>query len=496
MAIKSFQDFRVVNKVRALNLAIQIALAALLFAGLNFVAFRHFYRWDLSSSMANSLSPESVAHIKNLKKPVEIFMTMRPSFGMAETDAAQEAAAVIKDVSRLLSAYNYESGGKISVESVDPILNKKRGGELSARFGSDIENCVVVACGDRFKKLVLSDFYDIEDGARTSFKGEQAVSSAILLVSGAKQNKIYFLQGHGELKPFSIDSSSGLSEFTNALRSRGYKAEALDLSGEKEIPKDADMLAIVAPRSLYLPRELDMIKKYLSNRDGKVLMFLGLGPITGLDDILFDWGMRSDDMLIIDAKESETSSGDMVARTYPQNPHPIVKYLVELALPVQFGPSRPVRQDLGAPIDPALTLNVLIASGAESWAESSYKKAKNASYIESTDLRGPIPIAMVSSRKSAADLGLKIGGGRLAVFGDEDFITNGRFNALGNSMLALNTVNWMFDDNSALNVTPRKVQRYVLVLSKGEMKELAWKFSILPLAVLAAGLFTYILRRR
>ena len=69
---KKFENFRIVRKVRALNLALQIFLAATLFVGLNYIAGRHFLKFDLSEDYANSLSPESVAHIKNLKKPVSM----------------------------------------------------------------------------------------------------------------------------------------------------------------------------------------------------------------------------------------------------------------------------------------------------------------------------------------------------------------------------------------------------------------------------------------
>lgn len=496
MTFKKFHDFKLVNKLRSLNLSVQIILAILLFVGLNAVAFRHYYRWDVSANQSNTLSPESIAHLKNLKKPISIYMTMRPATGMAEQSVVEETQAIIKDISRLLNSYVYESDGKVSFEIIDPILNKKKGDMISNRFGSDIENSVIVACEDKSKKLILTDFYDIEDGKRINFKGEQAVSSAILSLSSDKQNKIYFLQGHGELKASGIDANSGLSEFTNALKFRGYAIDNLDLSAQKEIPSDADMLVIVSPRSLYLPKELDLIRKYLSKGKGRVVMFLGLGSISGLDDILFEWGIRADDMLIVDSQESESANGDMIARLYPQNPHAIIKHLVELSLPIQFGSARPVRQDMGAPIDPTLSLYTLIGSSPSGWAERGYRSETKYQYTPSSDIAGPIPIAMVAFRENRSDLGLNIGGGKLAVFGDEDFVTNSRFNSLGNSMLALNTINWMFDDNSALNVLPRKVERYVLVLSRGEMKELASRFSILPILVLVASLVTYIFRRR
>ncbi|MBR6389254.1 MAG: GldG family protein [Opitutales bacterium] len=495
---KKFENFRFVGKIRALNLILQIFLAAVLFVGLNVIASRHYIKCDFSKNMANSLSPESVAYIKNLKKPVEIFLTMRVDTNSDQASVA-ESKAILKEISRMLELYSYESysGGerKIKFSSVDPIVNRKRGDELALRFGRDIENCIIVSCGDKNKKLVLSDLYDIEDGKRKNFKGEQAVSSAILAVSSDKVNKIYFVKGHGELSYKSVKANTGLSEFANALTRAGYKLGEIDLSAQSSLPEDADMLIIAAPQTSFLPRELDTVRKYLLNGNGRVVMFLGLGSIIGLDDILFEWGLRSDDMLVVDSSEYEASTGEIIARVFPANPHPAVKYLIDLGLPVQFGSVRPVREDLGAAIDGNLSLFPLIGSGPTSWAEKDYNKG-NMSYNDEKDLQGPLPLAMIATRKGGSELGLDIRGGRLAVFGDENFITNSRFNALGNSKLAMNTINWLFDENYSLNVAPRKVDRYSLTISRAELKSLSLKFMMLPAAILLAGLLTYLLRRQ
>ncbi len=84
----------------------------------------------------------------------------------------------------------------------------------------------------------------------------------------------------------------------------------------------------------------------------------------------------------------------------------------------------------------------------------------------------------------------------MVVFGDENFAMNGRFNSLGNSKLILNTINWMFDENSALNIPPRKVDRYSLTLSRSDLFNLGARFLILPILILAAGFITYIFRRQ
>ena len=47
---KKFENFRVVGTFRALNLFLQIFLAATLFIGLNLIASRHYIKYDFSRS--------------------------------------------------------------------------------------------------------------------------------------------------------------------------------------------------------------------------------------------------------------------------------------------------------------------------------------------------------------------------------------------------------------------------------------------------------------
>ena len=82
-----FDDFKYATRVRALNLWAQIALGAMLFAGLNFLAARHYVNFDLSRDGAHSLSPESAAYVKGLKEPVEIYAVFGPD--SANPDAAR-----------------------------------------------------------------------------------------------------------------------------------------------------------------------------------------------------------------------------------------------------------------------------------------------------------------------------------------------------------------------------------------------------------------------
>jgi len=490
-----FDDFKTTTLVRRLNLWFQIFLGVTLFCGLNYLASRHFCKWDFSETQKNSLSPESAAYVKNLTAHVEIFVIWSQS---SKDNDEQHLQRYLKSI---LDQYKYISGNKntIEVKYINSHIENKRLESLVPRFGKDLENCVIVASGKRFKRIPIKDFYNVEAGERFDFKGEQLLTSAILNVISNKTNKIYFVKGHGELKINDSRSSYGLSEFVNAMTLRDYKVEEINLEESKQVPEDADIVIVAGAQITFLPREILALRDYLLKRNGKVVLFLGMGSLCGLDDVMYDWGLMSDDMLVMDnSGDYESSAGDLIARTLPQKPHPIVSYLVNYDMPVQFSTVRPVRADLGAPIDGNLKLSEIIISGASSWAEKSYKDQNITahSYDERTDLKGMQPLAMVASRTGGNDLGLNIPGGKLVVFGDENFIINKWFNRLGNSKLALNTIDWLLDDNTMLDIAPRKIDKYMLTLSQNQINALGWRFMILPAVILLLGLIVSLTRRR
>ena len=332
----AFKDFRFARKANTLNLTIQIFLGVLLFLSLNFLAARHYFKFDISENRKNSLSLESTAYINGLKEPIDIYVTVRRGIGDLDGDS------VLKDLHKTLAQYEYlsmKNPAKIRVHFINPHIESKKVEEIVSKFGKDIENSVIVSnnAAKKFKILSLSDLYDLNAPNKVSWKGEQAISSAMLSVTQNDNGKIYFLSGHGEMSYRSADPIKGMSEFASYLTSRNFKIADLNLTEAKQVPQNAALIVIAAPQATFLPREIDLLKNYLLKSNGNIIMFFGMGDTNGLDEILFDWGIRTDDAMVIEAANSgESTGGDLVVKSFSQNPHKIVRYLVDSDLPLQL----------------------------------------------------------------------------------------------------------------------------------------------------------------
>jgi hypothetical protein len=493
-------SFRAARWLRLINLLLQALLFLTLFAGLNYLSLNHPWRRDLTRTHQHSLSPETLAYLEGLERDVDIVVTL------PDNDSSDEIAQAFRDISGLLTEYGYATGGKkpgqgrLRIDFLDVYQRTK---EAAAR-GIDQPNQVVLVCGERRRVLTLRDFYVSSSRAgdqirREAFLGESVLTAAILDVSNPTKKKIYFLSGHGETSPDDV-SPSGLSRLRDELRQRDFALEGLDLTMTKKVPDDASLLIAIRPQGGFKPFEQELLRQYLTNRAGRlILMFNPRLARTGLDDLLSDWGVLVYDDLIFDTAANFVSeTGDLVLRRINET-HPITQFLAKNVLPVLVGPARVVMPDPGRSLEEGLSALPLIRTGQSAWGKTAYREQAPAGYVPGVDLTDPkngLSVVVASERVRPAKLALTVPGGRLVVFGSGEVVTNRRIDNFGNFNLFLNSVNWTVDRDNRLNIPPRPIQRFQLALSQEELGRLRLGLLLgVPGAAALLGLLVYWARR-
>src|SRR5476651_916747 len=91
-----FENFRAVRWIRTVNLLLQAVLFLTLFGGLNYLAnsrgwHEDPWRYDLTRYRRYSLSPESLAYLKELSRPVRVIVTR------AENDADPDVRGLLRE---------------------------------------------------------------------------------------------------------------------------------------------------------------------------------------------------------------------------------------------------------------------------------------------------------------------------------------------------------------------------------------------------------------
>src|ERR1041385_5081673 len=186
-----------------LNVLVQVVLVLFVVAMVNSFAFRHYARWDLSRDQKYTLSDKTKRFLDSLKGKMRITVFFSPN------------TPISSDVQDLLTEYQYAGKGKIDVEHIDPERNLSRAKELFDKYKvvTD-ESLLVLDYEGRNKTVKASEMADIDqsgmsvgEGPRVAaFKGEQAITGAMIDVGEGKKKVLGYILGHKE-PPLSENST-------------------------------------------------------------------------------------------------------------------------------------------------------------------------------------------------------------------------------------------------------------------------------------------------
>ena len=492
MRLSQINDFSFVRRLKTANRTVQILLGLSLIATLNFLSAKYFARFDLTKSGEYTLAAESKAYIRQIEEPVKIIVTIPK-----ETDQ-KELLLIRKDLQKLLREYEFAGiqNGKayITVEFVDIYRQRKRAKELATQYNLSKENAILVASGDRFRELNMVGLYEYDDGSARGFRGEQLFTSAILEVSKKQSQKIYFLVGHGEMRLEDVDAMRGLSQLESFLRERNFELATLDLAIDESVPKDASLVIIPSPQASLQPEEVEKLRRYMDDRNGRIIALVDPGRNHGMNDLFFDWGILAEDTVVIDSgPDFRVQGGDLIIRRFAE--HPITQLLIDYQITTLFGQPRTIRIDPASINDNRLQVYPLIGTSEQSWAERDYRSQNPPIFDEERDQKGPISIAAISTRSSGNELGITIPGGRMVVFGNSDFVANNRILNFGNQTLLINSINWTLDRSSLLNIPTRRLESYQVVISERDSLRLLYYLAAIPVAFAGMGFLIFFIRR-
>src|SRR5437867_512548 len=276
------------------NVLAQIVLLLFLAVMVNSIAFKHYKRWDFSRDQKYALSDKTKRFLKTLKGKLPITIFFSPNTPIAA------------DVQNLLTEYQYAGNGKIDIEHIDPERNLSRAKELFDKYKvvSD-ESLLVIDYEGRNKTVKASEMADIDQGGVAfgegprvaAFKGEQAITSAMMdLVEGKKKTLGYVL-GHKE-PPLSENST--ISVLKTFIENENIKFQELNLFDVDAIPKDLKAIMIIGPQYDFSDREMKLLRDFW-DKQGRVLVLIDPAANTArLRAFLDELGVKvNDDRLMV-----------------------------------------------------------------------------------------------------------------------------------------------------------------------------------------------------
>ena len=497
---------------RGFNSIIGIASLVAIGVMVNYLASGWYKRWELSNSGRFDLSPQTTRLLQNVTNEVEVFICF-------EVEKEQELHGWSQSLLRQYANLN----PRIRVRSIDPsrapgtvsqILATNQLGQLANK------NFILFTCEGRRWVVFANQLSDYsqpipitgENGQpaiefrRTTFKGEVLFSSAIFKVSQSRQQKAYFVTGHGEHNPEGVSTDTDYGKFASMLRDQyNIEWDKVSLSGTNDLA-DAAMLVVAGPfRTAFTANELTKLDSYLRS-GGRALILApnisyaagqrGIMINTGLENYLTNWNVGIRPSVVLD-RDFVASENDLLIPGVRLNAdHPVTRSLVKEDDGIRLVLPRPVGRPVGSG-DVANGPKVEVLGVTSKEAVETITEMVNGVPTQK-QYKGEFPLMVAVEKGAIAGVSADRGTTRLIVIGDSLCFNNQILDSAGNRFFAGFAVNWLLDRPQAmLEIPPKTLKDYKVTASAVQIRNLGLIMVLgFPGAVLLFGGLVWLRRRR
>ena len=476
------------------GVAVQVLLACVLLGAVNYASFHYYYRGDWSPSQKYQVGTLTKNVINKLPSPVKAYVFFSPT-------TAAPGYEIYGDLVNLLKEYQFLAGDKLSVEFIDPMRNLGRARELQAKFQfGPQENLVIVEMDGRIKQIAAAEMAEYDfvpqmtgDPPRLlAFKGEQALTSALIEVSEPKQRTVYFLDGQGGMIP---GDNSPISLLTEYIGKQGVKIAPLNLTAGSAIPEDAGAVVIAGARYDRSPAAAETLQRYWE-ANGRILVLLDPNAATPkLRGFLASAGISPRDDRVLRTVQLGFATGilrDVAGRFSATNRVTRRLQGVEAMLPAATNSLDINERREGVTVEPLMTAEDPF------WGETEYvtDENKGVHFDKDKDTPAPVVIAAMSERGGVTGQKLDLSSARLVVVGNSEFVVDGSITE-PNLDFTLAALNWMLDRAHLARISPKQVRAFNLNLTDAETGRLAlYTLIVIPSLAIFAGAFVWWRRRR
>src|SRR6266436_5651665 len=453
------------------NVLAQIILILFLAAMVNSIAFKHYQRWDFSRDQKYALSDKTKRFLRTIKSKMRIIVFFSSS------------TPITADVQNLLTEYQYAAKGKIDVEYIDPERNLSRAKEIFDKYKvvSD-ESLLVIDYEGRNKTVKASDMAEIDqsgmafgEGPRVAaFKGEQAITSAMMDLVEGKKNALGYVLGHKE-PPLSENST--ISVLKTFIENENIKFQELNLFDVGAIPAELKTILIIGPQYDFSDREMKLLRDFW-DKQGRILLLRDPAAKTPkLDAFLNDLGVKAnDDRLMVFLRtgiEELALTRDVQAHFLGNNP--VTKRLADVRA-LFFGGTSSLTLEPDRVRAVNVRLDPLIQAEKGYFAETDYNSDNQAKFQADAKAAGAPPTIGAAVEKGAsADERVQMNSSRLVVVSNATFVQD---NAVTQDQQALDFisggVNWLLSREQLIGIAPKIAKPLTFSLSEDALRNFRW----------------------
>ncbi len=478
----------------AIALVVAIVIVANLIVGQLPETLRYV---DLSDSKIYDISEISRELLNELEHPVTITV-------LAEKDDVDQR---IRNFTERYAAIS----SKVTLEWVDPVLHPAALKEYDAQADT-----MVVACEETGRQRAVSfgdiitydqmSYYTTGSMQETDFDGEGQLTAAVNYVTSSEGRQVYYSTGHGE--------AAFSSSVQDLMEKANYTMTEWNLLMNPEIPEDCELFLMNGGASDVTEDEQQGILDYLG-KGGRVMILLPTeaGEDTpNLNAVFKEYGLERAEGYIADME-----------RSYQQNPFYIFPELSlgeELSSGISSEMVMMINSQGFEQVDPKRDTITVTPFMSTSSSGVLVDDKENGSEEQGTYIVGAVASETISSnsaseeqqendlKENASEEGKDSGDeagdsnpkaeSRLTVLGTNTMIdanVTSTFTTLENLTLFMNAVGANFGEDAPITIEPKSLEVSYNTVQYPGLFSLLVVLGI-PVAVLGAGLVTWIRRRK
>jgi hypothetical protein len=476
-----------------LNVLAQILLILFLVAMVNSFAFKHYARWDFSRDQKYALSDKTKRFLDSLKGKMRVTVFFAPN------------TPITADVQNLLTEYQYAGKGKIDVEHIDPDRNLSRAKELFDKYKvvTD-ESLLVVDYDGRNKTVKASEMADIDqsgmafgEGPRVAaFKGEQAITSAMMDLVEGKKKTLGYVTGHKEPP---LSQNSPITVLKTFIENENIKFQELNLLDLDAIPADVKAVMIIGPQYDLSDREMKLLRDFW-DKQGRILLLLDPAAKTPkLRGFVDELGIKAnDDRLMVFLRtgiQELALTRDVQARFLGDSP--ITKRLADVRT-LFLGGTSSLTLEPDRVRAANIRLEPLIQAEKGWFAEKDYNTDDQVKLqADANQSNVPLTIGATVEKGGSADQRVQVNSSRLVLVSNASFVQD---NAITQDQQGLDfisgSVNWLLSREQLIGIAPKVPKPLTFSLNEEALRRLRWIVLVfIPLVPALIGTMVWWQRR-
>src|SRR5438093_7117890 len=487
---------RKIGRIRiGLNVVVQIVLILFLVAMVNSFAFKHYARWDFSRDQKYTLSDKTKRFLDTLKGKMLVTVFFSPN------------TPITSDLLNLLTEYQYAGKGKVNIEHIDPERNLSRAKELFDKYKVVTDESLLVLDYDgRNKTVKASEMADMDQSGMTfgegprvaAFKGEQAITGAMIDLVEGKKKTLGYVTGHKE--PALSPPTSPITVLKTFIENENIKFQELNLLDVNAIPADVKAVMIVGPQYDFSDREMKLLRD-LWDKQGRMLLLLDPAAKTpNLRGFVNELGVKpNDDRLMVFLRtgiQELALTRDVQARFLGDSP--ITKRLADVRTLFLGGTS-----SLTLEPDRVRTANIrvepLIQAEKGYFAEKDYNTDDQVKLQADAKQSSNVPLTIGASleKGGSTDQRVQVNSSRLVVVSNGSFVQD---NAIKQDQQELDfisgSVNWLLSRARLIGIAPKVSKPLTFSLNDEALRRLRWIVLVfIPLVPAVVGTMVWWQRR-